>query len=134
MALPARKTPGVIHAIPLRGAPGAVVLGADTTPPSPARESAAARWHPVAVIATTSTPDWAATRISVALGRPVGGPLAQAELLHLELQALARDLQQARRMGHVAAGLLQRAAHELALEPAHGHLDVLLEPALAGEG
>src|SRR5258708_35082175 len=61
------------------------------------------------------------------------GPLAQPELLHFELKSLARNLEKPRRVGDVAGGLLKGATHELSLEPTHGHLDVLLEPALAGQ-
>lgn len=42
--------------------------------------------------------------------------IAQPELFHLGLQALARDLQLARRLGHVAAGLVEGALDELALD------------------
>ena len=38
--------------------------------------------------------------------------LAQAELFHLQLQPLARNLQQPRRVCHVARGLVERALHE----------------------
>ena len=37
-------------------------------------------------------------------------------------------------MRDVAASLLERAAHDLALQPAHGDLHVLLEPTLCREG
>jgi len=43
--------------------------------------------------------------------------VSQAELFHLCLQALARDLQPARRVRDVALGLVQGAQDELALEP-----------------
>src|SRR5581483_1129066 len=59
---------------------------------------------------------------------------AKAELLHLELQALARNLEKSRRVRDVAVRLLEGAAHELALETAHRHLHVLLETALGREG
>ena len=59
--------------------------------------------------------------------------LAKAELLHLDLEALARDLEQARRVGDVAAGLLERAADELALERSVSARTMLLERPAAGE-
>src|SRR5580698_7834200 len=63
----------------------------------------------------------------------LSGSLAKPELLHLELEPLARDLEEPRRVGHVAGGLLQSAADELLLEPAHGDLHVLLEASFPGE-
>src|SRR5882672_10407767 len=53
--------------------------------------------------------------------------LTEAELFHLQLQALARNLEQARSVRHVPAGLLERPHDQLALEPAHGRLDLLLQ-------
>src|SRR5688572_28517249 len=41
---------------------------------------------------------------------------AQPQLLHLRLQALARDLQLARRLGNVAPGLVQSLLNQLALD------------------
>src|SRR5450432_920783 len=41
---------------------------------------------------------------------------AQTQLLHLGLEALARDLELARGLGHVAAGRIQRALDQLALD------------------
>ncbi len=53
--------------------------------------------------------------------------LAQAELLHLRLEALARDLELARRLGDVAARLVERPLDELALDPLGLGADRLLE-------
>src|SRR5258708_20954605 len=52
---------------------------------------------------------------------------AEAELLHLHLQALARDLEQLRRAGHVAAGHFQSAHDQVPLDGLHLPLDDLLE-------
>src|SRR5260221_4093202 len=52
--------------------------------------------------------------------RPWGLPpcaLAQSELLHLGLEALARDLELAGRLGHVAARFVEGALDELTLDP-----------------
>src|SRR5258707_15660682 len=43
--------------------------------------------------------------------------VAQAELLHLHLEALAADLEQPRGLGHVATGLVERLDDQLALDP-----------------
>ena len=55
------------------------------------------------------------------------GLIAQAELLHLRLEALARDLELAGGLGDVAARLVEGALDELALDPlglgAHGLLE-----------
>src|SRR4051812_12229519 len=60
-------------------------------------------------------------------------PLAEPELLHLELQTLAGDLEETRRVRDVAVRLPERPAHEVALEAAHCDLHVLLEAALRGQ-
>src|SRR5690606_23112943 len=52
---------------------------------------------------------------------------AQAELLHLRLEALAGDLEEPRGVGDVTARLLERAHDELALDAARGLADGLLE-------
>src|SRR5690606_20440412 len=72
-------------------------------------------------------------RRTVLLGLLAGAALAEAELLHIELEALARDLEEARGVRDVAVRLLERAADEIALEAAHRDLHVLLEAALGGE-
>src|SRR5262245_26199509 len=51
--------------------------------------------------------------------------LTERKLLHLELQALARDLEQARRVGDVAVGLFERLLDQVAFEAAHRGLDLL---------
>src|SRR5690606_1276067 len=59
---------------------------------------------------------------------------AQAELLHLHLQGLAADAQEAGGVGDVAPRLLQRLLDEVALELGRTHADDVLEPSLGGRG
>src|SRR4051812_38171077 len=56
--------------------------------------------------------------------------LAQAELFHLDLQTLARDLEQPRGMRDVVARLLQRAHDQLSLDARRGLAYGLFESAL----
>src|SRR6185369_939457 len=53
--------------------------------------------------------------------------LAQAQLLHLELEALPRDLEQPSGVRDIAPRLIQRADDELAFEAAHRRLHLLFE-------
>src|SRR5438132_14348169 len=53
--------------------------------------------------------------------------IAQPELRHLHLQALAADLEQACGLGHVAAGLVERLDDQLAFDPGGLGADDLLE-------
>ena len=65
-------------------------------------------------------PDRAAVAPPRRAGAVTGGLrllVAQPELLHLHLQALAADLEQPRGLGHVAAGLVERLDDQLALDP-----------------
>ena len=49
-------------------------------------------------------------------------PRAQAQLLHLGLQALSRDLELARGLRDVPAGLVERALNQLALDETGGNV------------
>jgi hypothetical protein len=53
-------------------------------------------------------------RLRARTRRPLAFAIAQAELFHLHLQALAADLQEARGLRDVAAGLVERLDDQLA--------------------
>src|SRR5690606_12889529 len=57
----------------------------------------------------------------------LGDLLAQPQLLHLGLEAAARDPQLARRAGHVGVGLRESLADQGLLDAARAGLDGLLE-------
>src|SRR5687767_3328234 len=68
----------------------------------------------------------ARARRTLPFGLVSGGP-SQAELLHLVLEALARDRQPARGFGHVAAGLFERSRDQVLLEALRVLADDLLQ-------
>src|SRR5260221_5050095 len=113
MGLPARSTPGGIHSIPLRGAPGGTAIGALTIPAASASSSLAPRLQHAASSAVAATAATSAQSISVGL---LTRPLAQPELLHLQLKSLARNLEQTRRVGDIAVRLMKGATHQLLFE------------------
>src|SRR5688500_796588 len=135
------STPGGIHTIPGRGG-GAGSATSRRGPPSTAASGAASgvaslREHARANSARSAPESAPGTiaRPAPLRARPMRSvrfPFAQAQLLHLELQALARDLEEPRRVGDVALRLMERAHDELALQPAHRRLDLLLEAIGAG--
>src|SRR6185312_15590426 len=80
-----------------------------------------------AVAPTTSTQASALPSTRGNLSRRRIATIAQPELLHLHLQALPADLEQARGLGHVAAGLVERLHDQLAFDAGGLGADRVLE-------
>src|SRR6186997_1251683 len=116
--VPATSAPPGMNAIPVRGTGG---RSGGPIEPAAGGTLAAAERLPTETLVVRS---WQDARLSKSTNGQANRPstlaalvlFTERKLLHLELQALARNLEQTRRVGDIAVGLFECLLDQIALE------------------